>query len=707
DTLEPDTHGVPSPEEVPPVILRAGDCGQDPRYAALLALIELPASEGALPGLLSRFAVILAASLEIEDFIVAGLVPREGAPAALALRVAAAGPGSGPGAVETIHAPEFDLQSPAGLLGTTILDDLAPDGPFPGLTSLLHRRGNRSACLSPLGRATEPARVLCLGSSRLGAFKATDIEFLKSAANLFALAADIRESRQILERRQRSIEADRDLWRTLLEVNNAVVGTLDLEALRRAIAVNMRRVIAFEQTNLALLDADGRRFSLFSVDPDVPEDAGRALATLRIEDTPFRDPKALRAPLVLEPREMGFVPEVIQSDALFRSMKRFCLLPLTTPRRILGVLALASRSDDAFPPGAVDRAEQAAIQVAIAIENAMAFEEIAALKDRLSEEKLYLEEEIRGWNGFDEIVGESAALQRVLAELRTVAGTETTVLLLGETGTGKELFARAIHNLSGRRSRTLVAVNCAASPENLLESEWFGYERGAFTGALAHKTGRFELADKGTLFLDEVGDIPLHLQAKLLRVLQEHEIERLGAARPVRVDFRLVAATNADLQSMVNEKKFRSDLFYRLNVFPIRIPPLRERPDDIPALVGCFTRRYAKRLKREIDSVPRETMDALCRWHWPGNVRELQNVIERAVILSPGRTLQVPATEFSLPATPPATLENAEREHILKALLDTKWVVGGPTGAAARLGLKRTTLISTMKRLGIQKPDGQ
>ncbi len=682
----------------------AQDAGQGACYAALLALIELPAAAPALPSLLARFAAILASAVDLEDCIVVDISPEDGPSRALALFTTAGGPGLEPGAVETIPLPELDVQALAELPGTAIVDDVPSGGPLAELMALLRRRGSRSVCLLPLRSSPQSARLLCLGSNRLGGFTAADVRFLESAAGLFALATETRESRQALERRQRRIEADRDHWRTLLEINNAVVGTLDPDALRAAIAVNMRRVVAFDQINLALLDPEGERFGVFSVDPDVPGEAGQAIATIRIADTPFADPKALRSPLVFEPQEMTFVPDVIRNEALFRSMKRFCLLPLTTPRRILGVLSLASHSDDAFQPDAVDRAAQAATQVAIAIENAMAFEEIAALKDRLAEEKLYLEDEIRGWKEFEEIVGESAALKRVLAQVRSVADTETTVLLLGETGTGKELFARALHNLSARRSRTLVAVNCAASPDNLLESEWFGYEKGAFTGALTRKVGRFELADKGTLFLDEIGDIPLHLQAKLLRVLQEHEIERLGAARPVRVDFRLVAATNADLQSMVNEKTFRSDLFYRLNVFPIRIPPLRERPDDIPPLVQCFTLRYAKRLRRQIDSVPRETMDAFCRWPWPGNVRELQNVIERAVILSPGRTLQVPATELSGPAALPGTLETAEREHILKALLDTDWVVGGPNGAAARLGLKRTTLISTMKRLRIERP---
>lgn len=329
---------------------------------------------------------------------------------------------------------------------------------------------------------------------------------------------------------------------------------------------------------------------------------------------------------------------------------------------------------------------------------------IGLLRDRLTEEKPCLEDEIRDRPQFQNVVGESEAIRRVLGQVRSVADTDTTVLLQGETGTGKELFARAIHDLSARKARTLVAVNCAASPDNLLESEWFGFEKGAFTGALMRKAGRFEVADKGTLFLDEIGDIPLHLQAKLLRVLQEHEIERLGSSRPVPVDFRLVAATNADLQAMVHDKKFRSDLYYRLNVFPIRIPPLRERPEDIPPLVASFTRKYAKQLRRQIDSVPCETMEMLCRWPWPGNVRELQNVIERAVVLSPGPTLQIAASEFATPGAVNGTLEALERDHILKALLDTNWVVGGPKGAADRLGLKRTTLISSMKRLGIERP---
>jgi formate hydrogenlyase transcriptional activator len=678
--------------------------GQDARYASLLALIELAADAPAVPELLRRFATVLKPAVGFDDCVAVGLEPHDGPcpDSALACRAVRVD-GS---IVETISAAELDVHALGDLEVPVVLADLDLDGQFSALAALLRRRGNRSACVLPLRPRTTSILAVCLGSANPAAFVAADLGFLQRAASVFALAVEAHDKRQSSTLLRRIVETDRDRWRTLLEVNNALVGTLDIERLRVAIANAMPRIIACDFINLILFDEDGERIGLFSLDPDVPEEVSEAIASINVKDIPFADPKALRAPIVCEPHQLTFLPESIRQERHFRSMKHFCLLPLKTPHRTLGVMALSTRSEDTFAPNEIDHAAQAANQIAIAVENALAYQEIAALKDRLTQEKLYLEDEIRVWNEFEEIVGESAALKRVLTQAREVADTDTTVLLLGETGTGKELFARAIHNLSARRSRTLVAVNCAASPENLLESEWFGYEKGAFTGAQTRKTGRFELADKGTLFLDEIGDVPLHLQAKLLRVLEEHEIERLGATRPVRVDFRLIAATNSDLQSMVSDKTFRSDLFYRLNVFPIRIPPLRERPDDIPPLVACFTQRYAKRLRRPIDSVPRETMDALCRWPWPGNVRELQNVIERAVILSPGRTLQVPTAEFAAPALAAGTLESAEREHIMKALLDTNWVVGGPNGAAARLGLKRTTLISTMKRLGIERPSG-
>jgi formate hydrogenlyase transcriptional activator len=356
----------------------------------------------------------------------------------------------------------------------------------------------------------------------------------------------------------------------------------------------------------------------------------------------------------------------------------------------------------------VDLLSQVAAQVAIAVENALAFQEIAELKNKLAEEKLYLEDEIRTEYNFEEIIGESPALKALLQQLQTVAPTDSTVLIEGETGTGKELIARAIHNLSLRRDRTFVKINCAAIPAGLLESELFGHERGAFTGAIAQKLGRFELADHGTLFLDEVGDIPLELQPKLLRVLQEQEFERLGNPRTRKVDVRVVAATNRDLARLVQEGLFRPDLFYRVNIFPLVVPPLRERREDIPALVRYFAQKYARRMNRRVETVPADTLSALERYRWPGNVRELENLIERAVILSPAQVLRVPLAELKNTrdgaATEFATLAEADREHILHALEESDWVLGGPEGAAARLGMKRTTLQSRMQKLRIARP---
>jgi len=346
----------------------------------------------------------------------------------------------------------------------------------------------------------------------------------------------------------------------------------------------------------------------------------------------------------------------------------------------------------------------------MAVANALAFREIAQLKDKLAEERLYLVSEIRAEHPFEEIVGESRPLHDALQQVEIVAPTDSTVLVLGETGTGKELIARAIHNRSARRERTFVKINCAAIPSGLLESELFGHERGAFTGAIAQKIGRFEVANGGTLFLDEVGEIPLELQPKLLRVLQEQEFERIGGTRTIKVDVRLVAATNRDLVQMVEEHRFRDDLYYRLNVFPIYAPPLRERPEDIEPLVRYFVQRFAARMQRRIEVIPTETLDAMRRYPWPGNVRELENLIERAVILSSGPRLTVPLAHLARRSTPAAqdesasTLEGVERAHITRVLEETNWMLGGPRGAAARLGMKRTTLQSLMKRLAIGRP---
>jgi len=398
--------------------------------------------------------------------------------------------------------------------------------------------------------------------------------------------------------------------------------------------------------------------------------------------------------------------------ALAEGARSVCHLPLISRDRVLGVLHLGSLQENAFTEDDVAFLSKVAGQVAIAVENARAYGQIADLRDKLAQEKLYLEDEIRSELNFEEIVGKSDALRRVLKEVETVAPTDSTVLIYGETGTGKELIARAVHNLSARGSSAFVKLNCAAIPTGLLESELFGHEKGAFTGAIAQRVGRFELANRGTVFLDEIGEIPLELQPKLLRVLQEREFERLGSSRTLRTDARLIAATNRDLGAMVDEQKFRSDLYYRLNVFPVRVPPLRERPDDIPLLVRHFVQQFSRRTNRNIETIPSETLTALVNYDWPGNIRELQNVIERAVILSKGPVLKVATDDLKPRSATDGTvqldknirglLEHTERKQILSALEQTNWIVAGPNGAAARLGLKRSTLQSRMHKLGVR-----
>jgi formate hydrogenlyase transcriptional activator len=382
-----------------------------------------------------------------------------------------------------------------------------------------------------------------------------------------------------------------------------------------------------------------------------------------------------------------------------------CFLPVIRGSRTLAILHLLDRRTDAFTEEDVEFLRQVASQVAIALENALEFSELSESKARLAEEGLYLRDEIRTEHQFEDILGNSVGLRQVLHQVETVAPNETTVLIQGETGTGKELIARAIHGLSTRRDNIFVKLNCAAIPLGLLESELFGHERGAFTGAIARKVGRFEIADKGTLFLDEVGDIPLELQPKLLRVLQEQEFERLGGTRSIRTDVRLVAATNRDLSKMVEQGQFRPDLYYRLNVFPIMIPPLRERREDIAILVRYFVDKYAKAMNRRIERIPTSVMDAITRYSWPGNIRELQNFMERAVILSEGSILRPPMGELreSKSRSSAATLRDVERRHILQVLRESDWVLGGSQGAAARLDIPRTTLIYRMRRLGIQR----
>ncbi|MFH0352405.1 MAG: sigma 54-interacting transcriptional regulator, partial [Chromatiales bacterium] len=458
---------------------------------------------------------------------------------------------------------------------------------------------------------------------------------------------------------------------------------------------------------------DSNRLRLHAL--DFPEGKGLFQEGIQcsVDDSPGGLAIRTRKPVLVNARDLEGFQSPFVKQAIAEGARSACCLPLITASRILGTLNLGSGRDGNFTQADVELLSQVAGQIAIALENALAFREIEELKNKLAKEKLYLEEEIRTEHNFGEIIGTSSALKSVLKQVEIVATTDATVLIFGETGTGKELIARSLHDLSARSAQPFVKVNCAAIPRELIESELFGHEKGAFTGAIARRTGRFELAHLGTLFLDEIGELPLELQPKLLRVLQEQEFERLGSAQTVKTDVRLVAATNRNLVQMVQEQKFRDDLYYRLNVFPITVPPLRDRAGDIPLLVRHLVNKFSRRMNRAIESIPGQAMEALTQHHWPGNVRELQNVIERAVILSTDGMLRVPLSELkSTPRESSAapsglkTLEDVERDHILQALRETDWVIGGPGGAAERLGLKRSTLRSRMEKLGISRTQG-
>ena len=504
------------------------------------------------------------------------------------------------------------------------------------------------------------------------------------------------------------LERERDQLDLLLEVTNAVVTQLDTRELFRAIAPAIRRCVNADVAALSVYDAEAGVLrhhvcdgpANFAAAADVPPPSQSTLdgsAAGHVFKT--GQPRAFSA------LELEAFPE--SAFICARGIRSACAVPLATAHGVLGTLNLAAYADHAFSPEHFPLLTRVAGQIAIALRNAFSYQRIEELNAQLSREKLYLEDEIRGEYQFEEIIGRSRALGRVLREIQTVAPTDSTVLISGETGSGKELVARAIHQLGTRRDRAFVKLNCAAIPTGLLESELFGHEKGAFTGAISSRVGRFELAHQGTVFLDEVGEIPLELQPKLLRVLQEREFERIGSSHTLRSDARLIAATNRDLGALSAEHKFRQDLFYRLNVFPITVPPLRERREDIPTLVRHFAQTFARRMKKTVETIPTETMAALTRYDWPGNIRELQNLIERAVILTNGETLAVPLSALAAQAPGPPTadtLEQADRRHIVAALERTNWVIAGPNGAAARLGIKRSTLQFRMQKLGISRP---
>jgi formate hydrogenlyase transcriptional activator len=568
---------------------------------------------------------------------------------------------------------------------------------FESYSLLLTKLGIASTCTLPLTRGTRRLGVLSLGRSYPNAYDEEEVRFFELVAEQVSLAIDAAVNFIISQEVQ-------DQLKLVLELNNQVVSNLELNDLLHAASGSVRRVMGCDAAAVMLADNNGTHLRVHAL--DYPDSRGIFAegALLGIEGTMPGESFKTGKPLVvnrLDPSQM--TPEMYRK-ATGEGLNSFCDIPLMGRNRSLGVLAVAKHEENAFNRDEVAFLTQVANQVAIGVENALAYSEIAELKDRLAQEKLYLEDELRGEMDFEGIVGQSSALRHVLNLVETVAPSDSTVLMLGETGTGKELIARAIHDRSRRKDRTFVKLNCAAIPTGLLESELFGHERGAFTGAISQKIGRLELANHGTLFLDEVGDIPLEIQPKLLRALQEREFERLGSTRTQQVDVRLVAATNRDLDSMIANREFRSDLYYRLNVFPIRVPPLRERPEDIPLLVRYFAQKYGRRMEKQIESIPVAAMKQLAAWNWPGNIRELENFIERSVILTHGPALQVPTAELGSNGNGAALrveLRDSERDEIVRILKETNGRVAGPQGAAARMGLKRTTLISRMKKLGI------
>ena len=605
-------------------------------------------------------------------------------------------------------------ESPGGLVWKTqepmMVEDVAIESRFPKLMAMLSENGVQSFGVVPLTTAQRRLGAMGFGSYQRRTYQEAEINFMQHVANQVAVAVDNVLHAESAEAAQQQLKYERDRVQLLLEVNNAVVSHLDLREVFTAVSACLRKVIQHDGSALALCDTETQRYRVhvldFTNEKEFVEEGQVTPDCKCPSDTAF----TTRKPVIYRKRDLETlaIESEITRRLLDQGVRSLCSVPLLSRDKVFGTLDVMRSREQDFTPAESELLSQVAHQIAIAVENALVYQEIAALKERLSKEKLYLEEEIRTEYNFEEIIGESVTLRKVLKQVEVVAPTDSTVLVLGETGTGKELIARALHDRSGRRERTFVKMNCAAIPTGLLESELFGHERGAFTGAIAQKVGRFELADGGTLFLDEVGDISLELQSKLLRVLQEQEFERLGSTRTIKVNVRLVAATNRDLVQMIAGKEFRSDLYYRLNVFPLTVPALRDRREDIPLLVRYFAQKFARRMNKKIDSIPTEGMTTLSRYHWPGNIRELENLIERAVILSQGAELYVPLAELkavtSAETQPITSLEAAERDHIMRALQAAKWIIGGPAGAAAKLGMKRTTLQSKMQKLDISRP---
>lgn len=678
---------------------------QENRYEALRRASDVIASQADLAGVLEHLARFLPSVVKFEFL---GVILHDAKRQVFRLL-----------AFESTVTPKSDVEteiSGTESSATSILTDQKPiiindtetETRFTDIVTRARLHGIRSMCLLPLTSPRRRLGVLTFGMTHQNNYDAEDLKLMTTVAAHVAVAVENALNFEEARSYQHLLARERDRLRMLLEVNNNVMSHLDLGDLFQAISSSLRACFHHEYTGLWLFAESTTQ--LHCVGMDFPSNRGfiQKLQSADLTDSEVAEVRA-RIPRLIRRDDLAQFPSNISSPILAEDLRSGVTIPLVAGSKPLGILTLASTSESAFAQEELGLLLQVGNQVALAMENALAYGKISEARDQLSTEKIYLEDEMRYDRNLEDIIGKSPALRETLNQAQVVAGTDATVLLMGETGTGKELVARLIHNRSSRRDRTFVKLNCAAVPSGLMESELFGHERGAFTGAVNTKAGRFELANRGSLFLDEVGDIPLELQPKLLRVLQEKEFERLGSNRTLRVDVRLIAATNRDFSKMVADNEFREDLYYRLAVFPIKLPPLRERREDIPLLVEYFVARYAHRMKKRIREIPAAALKALTEWDWPGNIRELQNFIERAVILTTGERLEVPREEMMAQSAEGKTkkadrtlnLREIERQTILDALRKTNGRISGPGGAAKLLGLKRTTLQSRMRILNI------
>ncbi len=678
------------------------------RYQTLLEVSSAIAHQPTLQAILKSLYRLLSAIVPFESVVILLLAEDE-----CSIRVTAIEGGSAEGRVEV--GTEFPV---AGTLVeraikrrvpvyiSAMQPELARTGVLAPLAETTHIQ---SGYFFPLATPRRALGALFVGSEKDGEFSPEDISLIESVASHVATAIESAITTDTAASYQKQLLNQRDRLRLLLEINNHIISHLGVDDLLRAASASLRKHFVNDFAGFWIIDKERNRLDCAAL--DFPDSKG-FVADLPLPELTDEELEKIRArqTALWSRADMDRLPTAVLEKLTAEGIQALGISPLVTPNGPLGVILLGSRRANHFGARDLELLSQVGTQISLALDNALAYARLNASHDRLEEERLYLESEIRSEYNFEDLVGKSGALHKVLEQIAIVAPTDSTVLLHGETGTGKELVARAVHSLSPRKDRTFVRLNCAAIPSGLIESELFGHEKGAFTGALMQKRGRFELADHGTLFLDEIGDISLDLQPKLLRALQEHEFERLGSTRTIQVDVRLIAATHRDLSAMIREGKFREDLFYRLNVFPIEVPPLRERREDIPLLVHYFVARLARRMQKRIVAIPKRAMETLASAPWPGNIRELENFIERCVILTQGDQLVVPLDELTRSASPPSaapvsTFHDAERQAIIDALKVCSGKLSGNGGAAERLGLKRTTLQNKMRKLNISRAD--